>query len=222
MEEGYSTNKPPLFKDIKYNYQKEGMIAHFKSIHIELQDIIEHGYYIPLDYQLNEVPITSWTDTQRQRFLLNSKSQNVLCALSKEEYVKVHSYKSEKQMWDTFALMYEGLSQEKCNKIILLTRKYELFTMDDGEDIQAMFGCFQTILNELRCLKKTFDNYDNIEKTLRSLSRKWRSLVTILRIVKNLDSMSIVELIGTLKVHEQELQQDERFKGFKRLPTQRD
>uniref|UniRef100_A0A0R0ISS5 Uncharacterized protein n=1 Tax=Glycine max TaxID=3847 RepID=A0A0R0ISS5_SOYBN len=140
------------------------------------KDIIEHGYYIPLDYQLNEVPITSWTDTQRQRFLLNSKSQNVLCALSKEEYVK-----------------------EKCNKIILLTRKYELFTMDDGEDIQAMFGCFQTILNELRCLKKTFDNYDNIEKTLRSLSRKWRSLVTILRIVKNLDSMSIVELIGTLK-----------------------
>jgi len=89
--------------------------------------------------------------------------------------------------------------------------------MDDGEDIQAMFGCFQTILNELRCLKKTFDNYDNIEKTLRSLSRKWRSLVTILRIVKNLDSMSIVELIGTLKVHEQELQQDERFKKGKSL-----
>ena len=120
-------------------------------------------------------------------------------------------------MWHTLVLTYEGLPQVKYNKLSLLTHKYELFTMEDGGDIQAMFGCFQTILNELCCLKKTFDNYDNIEKTLRSLSRKWRSLVTILRIVKNLDSMSIVELIGTLKVHEQELQQDERFKKGKSL-----
>ena len=54
----------------------------------------------------------------------------------------------------TLTLMYEGSSQVKCNKLSFLTRKYELFTMEDGEDIQAMFGRFQTILNELHCLKK--------------------------------------------------------------------
>ncbi|KAG5034740.1 hypothetical protein JHK87_009650 [Glycine soja] len=90
----------------------------------------------------------------------------------------------------------------KCNKLSLLTRKYELFAMEDGEDIQAMFGSFQTILNELHCLNTNFDNYDNIDKILRSLSRKWRPQITTLRTVKNLHSMSIEELIGTLKVHE--------------------
>ena len=120
-------------------------------------------------------------------------------------------------MWDTLALMYEGLSQVKCNKLSLLTRKYELFTMDDGEDIQAMFGRFRTIFNELCHLNKTFDNYNNIDKILRSLSRKWRSQVIALRTVKNLDSMSIEELIGTLKVHEQELKQDEGLKKEKSL-----
>jgi len=77
-------------------------------------------------------------------------------------------------MWDTLASTYEGSSQVKCNKLILLTCKYELFIMENGEYIQAMFGCFQTILNELCCLNKTFDNYDNIDKILRSLSKKWR------------------------------------------------
>ena len=89
--------------------------------------------------------------------------------------------------------MYEGSSQVKCNKLNFLTRKYELFTMEDGEDIQTMFGHFQTILNELCCLYKTFDNYDNIDKILRSLSKKWRSQVTTLKIVKKPNFMSIEE-----------------------------
>uniref|UniRef100_A0A0R0EFW2 Uncharacterized protein n=1 Tax=Glycine max TaxID=3847 RepID=A0A0R0EFW2_SOYBN len=87
----------------------------------------------------------------------------------------------------------------------MLTHKYELFTMKEGDDIQTIFRRFQTILNELRCLNKTFDNYENIDKILRILYRMWRLQVTTLRTVKNLDSMSIEELIGTLKVHEQEL-----------------
>ena len=64
--------------------------------------------------------------------------------------------------------MYGGSSRIKCNRLSFLTRKYELFTMEDGEDIQVIFGRFQTILNELHCLNKTFDNYDNIDKILRS------------------------------------------------------
>ena len=78
-----------------------------------------------------------------------------------------------------------------------------LIYMVEGEDIQCMFGHFQTRLNKLRSLGKTYDNYDHIDKILRSLSRKWRPHVTTLRALKNLDSMSLEELVGTLKVHEQ-------------------
>jgi len=80
-----------------------------------------------------------------------------------------------------------------------------------------MFRHFQTILNELRSLGRTYDNYDHINKILRSLSRKWRPQVTTLKALKNLDSMFLEELVGTLKVHEQELQQDEGIKREKSL-----
>ena len=65
MEEGYSTNMPLLFKGAKYDYWKECMITHFESIHINLWDVVENGNYIPLDEQLNEVPRSTWTNTQK-------------------------------------------------------------------------------------------------------------------------------------------------------------
>ena len=49
MEEGYSTNKPPLFRGANYGYLKERMISHFESIHIDLQDVVENENYTPLD-----------------------------------------------------------------------------------------------------------------------------------------------------------------------------
>ncbi|KAG4912181.1 hypothetical protein JHK82_052764 [Glycine max] len=117
MKEGFPTNKPPLFRGIKYDYWKERMIAHFESIHIDLWDVVEN---------------------------------------------------------DTLTVTYKGTSQVKRNKLSLLTCNHELSFMKEGEDIQCMFGHFQTILNELRSLGRTYDNYDYIDKILRSLSRKWR------------------------------------------------
>jgi len=87
--------------------------------------------------------------------------------------------------------------------------------MEEGTNIKSMFGRFQTILNEPRSLSRTYDNYDYIDTILRSLFRKWRPQVIALRTLKNLDSMSLEEFVGTLKVHEQELQQDEGPKSKK-------
>ena len=63
-------------------------------------------------------------------------------------------------MWDTLVVTYEGTSQVKRNKLSLLTLKYELLSIEEGEEQQGMFGCFQTILNELRSLGITYGNYE--------------------------------------------------------------
>ena len=99
MKEGFSINKPSLFKGIKYDYWKEHMIAYFESIHIDLWDVVENGDYVPYDNQANEIPRGQWMEEQKLRFQLNSKAQKVmLCVLSEEEYTMVHSLRSDKQM----------------------------------------------------------------------------------------------------------------------------
>ncbi|KAG5054631.1 hypothetical protein JHK85_007141 [Glycine max] len=97
----------------------------------------------------------------------------MLCSLSEEEYTKVYNLRSGKQMWDTLR-----------NKLSLLTCKYKLFSIDENGDIQCMFVHFQTILNELRSLGRTYDNYNHIDKIMRNLSRKWRPYITMLRALK--------------------------------------
>jgi len=48
---------------------------------------------------------------QNLKFLLNPNARNVmLCVFSEEEYTKVHSFRSVKQIWDTLAATYEGTS----------------------------------------------------------------------------------------------------------------
>ena len=47
MEEGFATKKTPLFRGIKYNYQKKHRIEHFELIHIVLWDMVNIGDYIP-------------------------------------------------------------------------------------------------------------------------------------------------------------------------------
>nr|KYP57650.1 hypothetical protein KK1_003917 [Cajanus cajan] len=83
-------------------------------------------------------------------------------------------------MWDTLAITYDGSLKVKHNKLSLLVRKYELFEMEENESIQTMFGRFQTIINELSFLGRTYDNFDHVDKFLRSLPRKWRPQVTAL------------------------------------------
>jgi len=50
--------------------------------------------------------------------------------------------------------------------------------MEANENIQSMFNKFQAKLNELRCLGRYYDNYDHINKILRSLPSLWRLQVT--------------------------------------------
>ncbi|XP_020208548.1 uncharacterized protein LOC109793492 [Cajanus cajan] len=168
-------------------------------------EVVEQGYYIPHDDTGREIPKGRWSENQKQRFVLNSKARNALmCALTKEEYTKVHSFKSAKQMWDTLSITYEGSLEVKRNKLSLLGRKYQLFEMEENEFIQTMFGRFQTIINEHPFLGRTYDNFDHIDKLLHNLPRKWRPQVTALRASKDLEKLSLEELVGLLKVHEME------------------
>ena len=100
-------------------------------------------------------------------------------------YLSLHLHGGKSPLKDLIEVQRSSLHRSstsklpsKRNKLGFLTHKYELFTIEEGEDIQCMSSSFQTILNKLRSLGWNFDNYDHIDKILRSLSRKWRPHAT--------------------------------------------
>ncbi|RDX69678.1 hypothetical protein CR513_51174, partial [Mucuna pruriens] len=94
-------------------------------------------------------------------------------------------------------ITYKGMSQVKDSKISILVHLYELFKMEDRETIDKIFGCFQTIINNLI------------------------SLVKALRASKDLKKIPMKELLGTLKVHEIVLRDDEGQRKGKSIVLKR-
>jgi hypothetical protein len=64
-------------------------------------------------------------------------------------------------------------------------------------------------------LDKSYTIADNVKKILRILSPKWRSKVTAFQEAKDLDEVTLEDLISSLKSHEMELMTDESTRKLK-------
>ncbi|XP_058722986.1 uncharacterized protein LOC131594802 [Vicia villosa] len=87
--------------------------------------------------------------------------------------------------------------------------------MEDDENIEAMFSRIQTLTAGLRVLDKGYTKADHVKKIIRSLPRRWGPMVTAFKISKNLNEVSLEELISTLRSHEIELDANEPQKKGK-------
>ena len=106
-------------------------------------------------------------------------------------------------------MTHEGNAQVKETKALALIQKYEAFRMEDDKSVKIMFLRFQMLVAGLKVLDKGYSTADHVKKIIRSLPKKWRPMVTALKMSKDLNKTSLEELISSLRSHEFELQEDE-------------
>ncbi|GAV72601.1 UBN2 domain-containing protein, partial [Cephalotus follicularis] len=97
---------------------------------------------------------------------------------------------------------YEGTNQVKESKISMLVHEYELFVMHDNECISDMFSRFTTIINSLKNLGKSYSNQELVRKILRCLPKSWTPKVTAIEEAKDLSTLPLEQLLGSLMTHE--------------------
>ncbi|XP_058775330.1 uncharacterized protein LOC131649593 [Vicia villosa] len=148
-------------------------------------------------------PQASWTPEEKNQVLLNSKAQFILsCALSREEYDRIEECNTAKEIWDKLKIHHEGTSHVKEQRIDMGVRKFETFEMKEDETIDEMFSRFTIIINELRSLVKNYSAHERIRKLLRCLPKVWRPMVTAITQAKDLTTLPVEELVGSLHAHE--------------------
>jgi len=89
--------------------------------------------------------------------------------------------------------------------------------MKEDESIETMYSRFQTLVSGLQILKKSYVASDHVNKILRSLPAKWRPKVTAIEEAKDLNTLSIEDLISSLKCHEIGLNEHEPIKKHKSI-----
>ncbi|KAH9781517.1 hypothetical protein KPL71_008504 [Citrus sinensis] len=210
FREGQSTTRPPFFDDNEYAYWKTRMKIYLQALNYEIWEVVCDGPFMPMfkDEVGDAIPKPSsqWSELEKRKMSLNSKAMNALfCALDKKEFHRVSSCESAQEIWNKLEVVYEGTNQVKESKISRYTRQYELFQMEQNESVYSMYTRFTDIVNTLGVLGKTFSNSEKVKKIIRSLPKEWRPKRTAIEEAKNLNTLPLDDLIGSLISYEEDL-----------------
>ncbi|GAV82667.1 zf-CCHC domain-containing protein/UBN2 domain-containing protein, partial [Cephalotus follicularis] len=154
---------------------KTRMTIFLQSLDYQLWHIIVNGPRMPtrtIEGVVSPKPENEYNDNDFRMLQLNSKAKHVLfCAVGPNEFNRISSCDSAKEMWDLLEVTYEGTNQVKESKISMLVHEYELIFMHENESISDMFTRFTTIINSLKNLGKSYSNQELVRKILRCLPK---------------------------------------------------
>ena len=89
--------------------------------------------------------------------------------------------------------------------------------MEEDETFETMFSKFQILVAGLKVLDKGYSPADHVKIIVKSLPKKWRPMVIALKLAKDMNKISLEELLISLRSHKIELEKDEPQKQGKPL-----
>jgi len=188
-----SNKKVPVFSGdaLRFEWWKDNIYHYINGIDDELWDLIEEGVSIDgigPDGKITLAQKRALSTANKKIFSKHNKVKNIMMsAISHDEYTKIMDRSTAKAMYDSLCATYDGNKQVQNAKARLLVQQYELFSMKPDEDIETMFSRFQTLVSNLRVLKKSYTTSDHVWKILNSLTDKWRPKVTTIEEAKDLE-----------------------------------
>jgi len=195
------------------------MYSHIMGMNDELWDILEEGVGdLKLDEEGAALDRKAHTAEQKKLYKKHHTIRGILvAALPHKEYLKMSDKSTAKAMFTLLCSLYEGNKKVREAKATMLVHQYELFRMKEDENIETMYSRFQTLVSGLQILKKSYVASDHVNKILRSLPAKWRPKVTAIEEAKDLNTLSVEDLISSLKYHDIGLNEHESIKKPKSI-----
>ena len=110
--------------------------------------------------------------------------------------------------------MHEGTKTVKINKLQQLTSKFESIRMFDDESFDKFYAKLNDIVNSAYNLGEIYDRPKIVRKILRSLTEDFRPKVIAIIESKDVDSIPVDELVGSLQSYELDLSKTSKSKSM--------
>ena len=209
MEHGHSLVIPPHFDGNNYVYWKVRMKAFLKSIDERVWNSIEYGWGKPTTL------VSGWQTSQKEAATFNSKAMNAIFnVVSMEEFKRISNVEVAHTAWNILQTMHEGTKAIKINKLQQLTTKFESIKMSNDESFDEFYTKLNDIVNSAYNLGEIYDQPKIVRKILRSLTKDFRPKVTAITESKDVDSIPIDELVGSLQSYELDLPKTSKSKSM--------
>ncbi|KAG7640275.1 Zinc finger CCHC-type superfamily [Arabidopsis suecica] len=190
----------PIFNGESYGFWKIKMITILKTR--KLWDVIENGV------TSNSSPETSPALTRERddQVMKDMMALQILqSAVSDSIFPRIAPTSSATEAWNALEMEFQGSSQVKMINLQTLRREYENLKMEEGETINDFTTKLINLSNQLRVHGEEKSDYQVVQKILISVPQQFDSIVGVLKQTKDLSTLSVTELIGTLKAHERRL-----------------
>ncbi|XP_039137127.1 uncharacterized protein LOC120274664 [Dioscorea cayenensis subsp. rotundata] len=193
MAGGSSSSSQPnvlLFKGENYNLWSLKMKTVFRSK--DLWSIVEKG-------------IAEEADNNRLNEIMK-KDAKALCLIQQNlddrVLLRITEAKTAKQAWEVLKTQYQGNENNVSVKLHSLHRELDVTKMKHGEKIEDFSTRVLDIVYQIKVLGEEFPEKKVVTKILRSLTPRFTNVVSSIVEAKNLSTLTVDELCGSLRSHE--------------------
>ncbi|XP_028089236.1 uncharacterized protein LOC114289666 [Camellia sinensis] len=168
-----------------------------------LWNLIQNGYDEPDS-------TTTLTSAQEQQLEETRKKEAkalffIQQALSDELFPRIIEAKKSNEAWDILQQEFQGDKKVRIIKLPTLRRELKYLKMKESETLTDYFSKLMEIVNQMKSYGERVEQKRIVEKILVSLPEKYNTMVGIIEETKDISEMSVQELMGSLKAHEQRL-----------------
>ena len=119
-------------------------------------------------------------------------------AVSMEEFKRISNVEVAHTTWNILQTVHEGTKAVKINKLQQLTTRFESIRMSNDEFFDEFYAKLNDIVNSAYNLGEIYDQPKIVRKILRSLTEDFKPKVTAITESKDVDSIPVDELVGSL------------------------
>ena len=135
-------------------------------------------------------------------------------AVSMEEFKRISNVEVAYIALNILQTVHEGINAVNINKFQQLTTRFESIRMSNNEGFDEFYAKLNDTVNSAYNLGEIYDQPKIVRKILRSLTKDFRPKVTAITESKDVDSISIDELIRSLQSYELNLPKANKSKSM--------